>query len=592
MCGINLIVSGKSFDIQTLLPKMMETTSFRGPDASEVFYHAWDSGHLALGANRLRITDNDPNADQPFISGCGNYILAFNGEIYNYQDLKSELIGMGQEFITASDTEVLLYWLRNMGTAGLGELKGMFALVFTDLKNKSILVARDAHGIKPLFYSAGNNNLVVSSSMRAITSTGLVENQLNRQAVNEYLAYRHVLGNKTFYTQVQSVAPGTYLEYHMDKLQKGAISAGSTTKSQANTDLRATIIDAVTLTTTVSQQAGLFLSGGVDSTLLLAVYRQELGYHGMPTFTLNTGEDAVWAAKAARQFDANHTSVEVSMEDLNDAFDLIDNLDQPVADHGALATWLISKKASANHRVMLSGAGADELYAGYNRHRAFNSYYRNKKYWLLYKKYASTLGYFGHPENQKNYLEAIVEEEQKTFENFLSIYGIIDNSQLKKEATHIYNPDFDLREALDFDKHNYLVNDVLAITDLATMSHAIEGRVPYLYDDIVSLSQQFPVEEKLKLRGKAPLKILLSEYGGKAYTRRNKMGFGLPMAEFMKSRQFPLWDILQPGDPVYEFVDEDEVSRMRSEHQAGKKDWNMQLWSILVLSQWLKANNF
>ena len=145
-------------------------------------------------------------------------------------------------------------------------------------------------------------------------------------------------------------------------------------------------------------------------------------------------------------------------------------------------------------------------------------------------------------------------------------------------------------EALAFDKANYLVNDVLAITDQATMAQGIETRVPYLYDDVVQTAAGIPVADKIRQKGKAQLKEMLIAYEGKAFAQRKKVGFGLPMAEFMRQKDFSLWPLLQPGEAVFEFVNEAAVTQMKSEHQAGKNDWNMQLWTILVLSHWLKEN--
>lgn len=588
MCGINLVVSQAQDDLKPCLQRMLKKTDYRGPDVQGEFHRKLGKSNLALGANRLRIVDQQEQSDQPMVSACGNYVLVYNGEVYNYHDLKSSLLRLGQEFHTGSDTEVILYWLKHHGAHGLRQLKGMFALAFIDLEQEKILVARDRHGIKPLFYHKSNDSFIVSSSLRAIMATNKVGSKLDRQAVQDYLQFRHVLGQKTFYQDIYSVVPGTYLEY-TGEVPKVNIFAQNR-EPEEPLDLREKLLDAVTLATATEEPAALLLSGGVDSTLLLAIIQRELGYHGFPTFTLNTGKDATWADKAAKYYKANHTLVEIRITDLERSIAFLEQMDQPVADHGALATWLIAEKAGVNHRVLLSGAGADELFAGYNRHRAFNSYLKHKKSWLVYKRIAKTLGYSGHPATLKRFMKSLDLDNSKTFKKFLQINSVINNSQFTSYNNEFVIPVNDLSAALDFDKQNYLVNDVLAITDLATMAHSMETRVPYLYDDVVWAAEEIPVTEKIKHKGKGPLKELLNSYGGKPFTRRPKMGFGLPMAEFMREPTFSLWNILQKDDPVFEFVGEKAILQMKKEHQSGKKDWNMQLWAILVLSYWLKQN--
>lgn len=567
----------------------MMDTDFRGPDASDTFYGLLGKENLALGSNRLRIIDENEASDQPMTSACGNYMLAFNGAIYNYQDIKSELIRKGQEFSTHSDTEVLLYWLKQHGAKGLADLKGMFAFVFVDLISQTILLARDRAGVKPLFYSYAEDNLVISSSLNAIISSGLVEKMLNRQAVNDYLSYRHVLGNKTFFQKIHSLEPGQFSLYSKNELVHGKI--GGTNEANEKVNLKESLLDAITLVIATNPAPGLLLSGGVDSTLLLAMCRHEMGFHGMSTYTLNTGEDANWASKAARIYSADHTEMAVTPDDLERAICFLDILDQPVADHGALATWLISEKAGLDKRVLLSGAGADELFGGYNRHRAFNAYLNRRSFWTNYKKLAKALNYLGHPRDIKTFLKAIDSNSTNTYYNFLKNYNIEIKKGIDGNDQEVIVPIKDIQSALNFDTQNYLVNDVLAITDLATMAHGIEARVPFLYDDVIQAAQQIPVAERMLSKGKAPLKNMLKSYGGTEFANRSKTGFGLPMADFLRDKKsFHLWKFMDEDSPIFQFIGKQEITAMINQHQSGKKDWNMQLWSIFVLSHWLNKN--
>ena len=569
---------------------MQQSSQYRGTDNSGEFFYKKEDWFLALGVNRLMVIDRDKSSNQPMLSDCGNYVLAYNGEVYNYQDLKNRLINKGVVFKTHSDTEVVFYWLKEFGAEGINELKGMYAFVFADLNNAQILVSRDRQGIKPLYYFLNDDTFVCSSSIRAIEDSKMAKLTINDHAITEYLSFRHVLGQKTFLNEISACEPGVVLEISQEfDYRKKSHTLGKKTGQE---DLRNSMIESITLQYNVSDAPGLMLSGGVDSTLILAMLNRELSVVGTPAYTLNTGKDAEWAIKAAKLYQAEHQPIELKRDNPALAQEFLNLIDQPIADHGALATWLVSKEVKINHRVLISGAGADELFAGYNRHRAYYQYLNHPKILLRTKFLIDSLRLNKVlPDAYQKLFNALSKDPSETFENFLKIYSLINSVHNIALKCSTESPEESLREALKFDRVNYLINDVLAITDNAGMQQGVEIRVPYLCDSIEDIASKISAAQLMAKKGKGPLKDLLTSYGGKEFVNRPKLGFGLPMGELLRSKEWRgLWKFLDRESPIYAYVPKETIENLWSNHLAQKADNNMQLWSILVLENWLASH--
>ncbi len=583
MCGINLIATTRPQDLQAPMATMQAAVRQRGPDAAATWQGRAANLQILLGAARLRITDPSPRADQPMVSACGRYVLAFNGQVYNHQDLRNELLQSGRQFRTASDTETVLYWLQEKGIKGLSTLKGMYALVFIDLQENKIILARDRHGIKPLFYSLTSERLLVSSRLPAILHSGLGKYSLRQQAVDEYLAYRHVWGSHTLVKEVEQVPPGRALVFdHTLQQQEVSIARPDSPAGP----LQESLISALALVFAGPHKPALMLSGGVDSTLMLAMLNRELGYREVEAFTLAGSPDEPWAARAARQYGAHYHPLQAGAESLQLADEFVTGLDQPVGDHGALATWLLARQIAVTGKTVLSGAGADELFGGYNRHRAFAFYLRYQK--LLSAARQLPLPFFLLPARYRQIWSALDSDPARTWHHFLQHYAVRQRAQ--PPFTWPAGSDY-LQEALSLDYHHYLVNDVLAITDNATMQHSLEARVPYLYDDVVAAAGRLPATEKVGRETKAPLKALLRQYDGKAFAQRPKTGFGLPLAGWLRQADSRwLQEEMLNDKRTAEFLPRPDLLQMWRQHRQGKKDYSMSLWTILVLQKWLQQN--
>jgi len=395
------------------------------------------------------------------------------------------------------------------------------------------------------------------------------------------------MGSKTFYHEVESHHPGHVVVFD-DQLLK-TTSIIDSQPADRDADLKQSMIDATSLVFDAPTSPGLLLSGGVDSTLLLAILRNELGLRGVNTYTLATGEDQKWAKRAANQYESHHHEIPVSITDLQRVDEFLQNTDQPIADSGAFATWLVSSTATKDSKVLLSGAGADELFGGYNRHRAYNYYLNYRQRALLIKQLISKGGLTRIiPKAARQFLQGVAKDPVVTYNNFLRNYGVIK----RKAETGLWDKpeqlSDNLSKALVFDQQNYLVADVLAVTDNATMQNSVETRVPYLYDDVVSLTENMSLAEKVANKGKGPLKEMLNGYGGLKYSQRQKHGFGLPLDNWLRKKETNwLWEFLIYDAPIFAYIPKTEIYQLLRLHQSGKKNYSMQLWSILVLQKWL-----
>ncbi len=575
------------------LQQMMEAIKHRGPNASRHLEKFFGGGTLFLGSNRLQIIDKDSHSNQPFVSQDGRYALVFNGEIYNYEELRNELLAKGTRFTTRSDTEVLLYWLIVKGKEGIGRLNGMFAFVFVDFLSTELIIARDKLGIKPLFAARTNNKLIISSEIKGVLASGLINKELNEEAIPHYLAYKYAPKPATFFKNIEEIMPGTIWQVNakgkvVESIIKDNVEGGER-------DIHQLLIDSVVQQYSESNNTGIMLSGGVDSTLLLAILNQELGYRNIPIFSIANRKknkydtkDGTFSAKAAKLYQAEYNEIGIDHHSLRTLDNYIKTLGQPIADSGGFLTWLVAEKASGKSNVLLSGAGADELFGGYNRHKAFHTYLIHKgKPWFNLLKRGKRVPSFSAKLNQlRKFANAIDTDPSTTFNNFLQSDTFRINSPLWE--LNLTNEKH-LRKALEFDQQNYLAADVLAITDHSTMQHSVETRVPYLDTQLFKATQNLSIKELLKKEQKWLLKGPLINYGGKEFASRKKQGFGLPMNDWLKNEMY--WEFNSNDQLIHTFVSQQKIETLRKIHSSGKENLTQELWRMLLLHKWL-AHNF
>lgn len=612
MCGLNLIVDFRGEVSIANIQQMNAATQHRGPDGSFTSALHLDNAQVFLGHNRLKIIDLSNHSNQPFFSEDGRYVLIFNGEIYNYHQLKARLRTVPQ-WKTNSDTEVLLHWLITHQEAGIGALEGMFAFALVDTQNQSVLFGRDSAHIKPLYFYQNDVCLVVSSEIRGILASGLAPKVLNHSQIGHYLGFKYAQAPQTFFQGIHQMPLISRFELTNRTFPLPPPSVASSPPQPLSiASIEQRLIESVAQQLNADVPIGIFLSGGVDSTLLLSIV-QELGVKHLPSFALVNNEseqnfgtkDFYFARLAAKQYQSTHHEYTINPHDLVNLGDWVTCLDQPVADGAALLTYLLAQKAREQVKVVLSGAGADELFAGYNRHWAFAWYLKNQPWLNFIAPFARWLSKglsdgMAHPWRKKfrliqKFFAQLAPQPAQTFINFTRLQGIpLAKGWAIDEFQHLR---FKTREdwlhwCLQYDQQHYLTNDVLAITDTMSMQHGLEVRVPYLSQALIKAMQHYPAVDLLKQGKKSLLKTWLNQRGGQVYTQRTKEGFGMPFGKWLREGKLP-WvidSLKKPHPALCDWVDYPKFEHMLAAHQHKKRDYTSEIWAIVTLNYWLNSH--
>jgi asparagine synthase (glutamine-hydrolysing) len=608
MCGINIICDyAGSLDHQPIR-RMVNSTKHRGPDETLVKIVEHNGINFHLGANRLKITDHSDYSSQPFLSEDDSKALLFNGEIYNYDAIKNELLSQNMHFQSPSDTEALFHWLSIFGSERLDELEGMFAFVFIDSQQERVLLSRDRFGIKPLYYFCNSKYFIASSEIQSILQTGLVPQRLNDDQVHHYLLYKYANAPETFYRDIKAVQPGEVLELdnHI-KLHSFTYTRPIEIDHQLKYEvdkIEDILKDNLIQQINAKVPLGLLLSGGVDSTLLLALAREE-GFT-TPTFSIvNSVSDAgfgtddyKYSCMAAELYGSEHHEIEVNPSLLDDFESFISQLDQPIGDSSYMMTSEVSRQAADSIKILLSGAGADELFAGYNRHWAFYQYLKNYKrlgmllpplrFAAKFLPSGRSLPWRKQFRMVKKLADAIDLSPASTFDHFMQFTEMANRANTSDISFQSHEEW--LYWCLNHDLKNYLVKDVLELTDKASMQHGVEIRVPYLNEKLVKYVKMRS-QTGLFMKGrKWILKEILNKYQGRPFTKRPKEGFGLPISKWMTDkRSNHLWEFTEKESSlIFKFIDRDILSHIIDQHLRQKEDHGSFLWAVLVLSHWLE----
>ncbi|AHM61522.1 asparagine synthetase B [Flammeovirgaceae bacterium 311] len=624
MCGLSMIIASEGAPaanaaLEASLQHMQLRQQHRGPDSGGELSFPWGSSTLVLGSRRLQILGTTQEADQPMHRSWGSKRgwLSYNGELYNYTELRNELIQQGCTFSSTSDTEVVLYALLIWGKAVLERLNGMFALVYYEANGNEVpflLLARDRRGQKPLYYTRQQHYWLAASELQGLLASGLVKKELNQQQLMHYLHYKFAERPQTFFKDIYELEPGHYLLLKPGHQQQEGtfvpsvklFSADELGEEEVLEKVEELMIDALLNHLQSDKPVGLFLSGGVDSTLMLALLREHAAWQLPLCFTLGNRagdaswgtQDYQWAEKAAKQYEAYHHHLLLDADTVLSRFEeLGQRQDQPIADGAWISSCLLSEHAAAKVKVVLSGAGADELFAGYHRHSAFAKYLahqgliksflpllksgrkllpagRNvpgRKQWQLMKKFGKNLS--ANP--------------YQTFANFTSL-SILANGT---EAESISGAD-PLQWALDRDRQQYLISDLLALNDKSGMQWGLEMRMPYLDGPLSEYISRLPAAYLLNGGRKWILKSLLQKYGGKTYTLRSKEGFGLPFGAWVQQGKTDfLWQWLEQKEhPLHELLPPAITKELLQAHRQGKADYSQELMALALLSIWIEKN--
>lgn len=589
MCGIHLIW-GKDAS-ETAILSMLRQSRHRGPD-QQASLNPWPG--LWLGINRLKILHPGPEADQPFWASDKKSLLIWNGELYNYQEIKNSLIDLGITFTSRSDTEVVLHTLRIFGTEGIKKLEGMFALIYADVTEKSVLVARDKNGEKPLYYSQNEGSLTISSEIRCIQQ--VTSPALDVSQIAPYVYLRTPLLNHTFYKEIKEWKPDHLSKIHSPSSFQFIQNPSPPPPNSEPTyeTFKTLLTDAVLKQFHADAPVGIQLSGGADSSLLYAIWYKQTATP-LPSYTIQVEpkyrknySDGDSAVRLAKQFPTSHHPILITQELFWENWEeYLRSVDLPIGDSAGFLNWMIGKEAKKEVKVLISGAGADELWGGYQRHKAFARYQENKNLLLKLKPVGEKLP-LGR--SYRKFFSAIHPNPRQTYINFSGLANV--PHRLTKEYEGVFDPTFSAyKQMLDFDRQVYLVQDVLKIQDNALMSHSIEGRSPYLDAPMVGFWKT--IKDDPPLKDKPWIRQYLKEHELSWVADRKKMGFGLPLKEWLaEGGEFArrMFGSIQQFETTHGHHLPQETKALAVDPKHGVKHHFLTLYNLFLLAEWVNLH--
>lgn len=654
MCGIAGFVKGSTFDnkneTQRILKNMSDNLFSRGPDS----FGFWqdDSQKIGFAHRRLAILDLSESGHQPMKSESERFVLTYNGEIYNHLSLRNEILRRkpNHKWRGSSDTETLLACFEIWGVRDtLSLLIGMFAIAVWDKKNKELVLVRDRLGEKPLYYGwqnkGGQKAFIFASELKAISEHPQFEKNISRSALTLYMRFCYIPTPHSIYEGISKLEPGTFLALSLKdgKLTKGtywdafeAVANGIKDPLTGDDEEIVNKLEEV-LTKSISNQMisdvpiGAFLSGGIDSSAVVSLM-QYISNRPVQTFTIGFNEqnynEAIFAKEVAAHLGTEHTELYLSSQDALNTIPLMPkNYSEPFSDSSQIPTFLVSSLARKNVTVSLSGDGGDELFCGYNR------YTITDKYWNLISKFPISIrkrivsSFDKVPSRLWNSSFKMLDTITFNRFNMLRLndkiqkgYKIIDSKNVDdlylrlvsifndpssvvidgEEANNFFSSSINIpmkinpiQKMMAIDSITYLPDDILTKVDRAAMAVSLETRVPFLDHNVFEFAWRIP--QKMKLRngvGKWALRKVLYKHVPKNLIERPKQGFGVPIGEWL---QGPLleWaeNLLDEKRLESEgFFYPKVVRHMWHEHLQGLRNWQYQLWSILMFQAWLDEN--
>lgn len=582
MCGI----CGFNFEDDVLLKKMINTLKHRGPDGQG----AHISKNMSLGHTRLAIIDLE-TGKQPIYNEDNSIVIIFNGEIFNYKELRAKLLST-HKFNTNSDTEVIIHAYEEYGLDFVNILEGQFAFALWDENKKRLLLARDNQGICPLYYYFDNTKFIFASEQKAILNIGDV--QFNESNISDFL-YRGFLNtNSTFFKNLYKLKPGELLIFKDGKISTTKNNYFTPCKKSNYKDLKNKIISEVNKSTISDVPIGLYLSGGLDSNIICSVLSKN-GTENLNTFTIGfedkTISETKYAQISSNYFNTTHFETSYTVEDVLSNFSKVTYaLDQPIVDPAKFSYYFLSKEAAKQKvKVVLSGIGGDEIFCGYPQYR-FMYYWKKCIRNNLLKQMAITaikLKYSNNSKSANNFCNTLKYskiDDSKLFDEITHrVFSQKDILELTKKEAHIMDLS-DCYNTLDCmqiqDLETTVVNDYLVISDELSLVHGIEGRVPLLSKELINLGLSLNANERINLfSGKIALRNLFRRDLPKEIINKPKTGFTSPLKYWFENG---LYDFA--GD-IFRNTDGDFMSKASVNEIYEQKDYN-KIWYLLTFYDW------
>ena len=616
MCGIAGFTGGGN---RSDLENMIAAIKHRGPDDEGIFL----VGDVGLAHARLSVIDLSERGHQPMFNEDKTIGIVFNGEIYNFKELKNELIKLGYKFKSDTDTEVIIYLYEEFGESCFERLNGMFAIGLYDFRLGKLILARDKMGKKPLYWAIFGGTLMFASELRAIMEHRIFKKELNLDALNKYLTYEYVPTPHSIFKNVYKLEPANYLVYQNKEIKKIKFweiefNNSDISFDEAITQLDKKINESVKLRMVSDVPFGVFLSGGLDSSTI-AYYAQKNSSRKIKTFSVNFEEksfdESKYAQKVSDILGTEHYDQLLTTKNLIETLSTIDLIDEPIGDASIIPTYLLSKHARNYVTVALGGDGGDELFAGYPTFQADVLAGIYEKIPTLIKKIFLEKIIHKIPETDNNFslgfrLKTFVkglggdknyrhhrwlgsftaEEKEKLFKR--EIWNEID---AKKDFEEI---DYYLKNIKAEDHRNktlglymrtYLMDEVLVKVDRASMKNSLEIRSPFLDPNLVELANSLPFSFKLKgFTTKYILKKLMEDKLPGSIVYRKKKGFGIPLSRWLRNELKEFCDGLLSEEKIKNqgLFNYDYIARLKQEHFDENKNNRKKLWTLMAFMIW------
>ena len=592
------------------LERMVGALRHRGPDGNGIL----EMPGVGLGHARLSIIDIDGGA-QPMTILNGKIAITFNGEIYNYKELRAELERRGHRFVSQSDTEVILRMYEEYGEKCLTHMNGMFAFAIWDERDRSLLVARDRMGEKPLYYTSTGGRLAFGSELKALRECSGVSFTTCESALDDYLAYGYVPEPRSIFKEVKKLEPAGFAVWKDGHLRVGSYwNTDSCVRSESSQDVleqfEELLLDSMRIRLRSDVPVGAFLSGGIDSTIIAWAACKEYPEQ-LSTYTIGFEEgshdESADAEFTAKFLGTRHTTRRVDGVSLDILPKLVRQYDEPFADPSAVPTYYVTREASRDLKVCLSGDGGDELFGGYPQYlwepfeRGFGALPRVvRRAFLKVPVALLPMHAKGHGWLQRLMADGAVRYQQKigVFSSserhalFRESYSSIvdDDAHILKEYFNTTSDPMQSRQLAD--RNTYLPGDILAKVDRSSMAHSLEVRTPFLDHRIVEFAHTLPQHWKI---ANGEQKVLLRQFIRKhvpaEILNRGKKGFGLPLRDWFRGeyREFVGDRLLSRDSKLFDYLDVNTVRNIVHAHDKGVRDFSDRIWTLIWLDEWFRS---
>lgn len=602
MCGF-VGFTNKINDASIILGKMMDRIKHRGPDSDGKYVDE----QIAMGFRRLSIIDLSDQGSQPIFNEDKSLVLTFNGEIYNYKDLREELVASGHKFYTQTDSEVLIHGYEQWGEDMLDKLRGMFAFVIFNKNTNEVFGARDFFGIKPLYYAKMGETLMWGSEIKSFLDHPHFKKELNTDVLETYLTFQYSPTTETFFKNVYKLPAAHCFTYKNGEMNvrrywevKFHADNGPSLEDWVNR-ISDTFKNSVDVHKFADVEVGSFLSSGVDSSYVAAVANVD------KTFTVGFGEDEKYneigyAKEFSKYINKDNFSKVISPEEYWNSLSKIQyHMDEPLADPAAVALFFVCQIASEKVKAVLSGEGADEIFGGYN---IYHNPADMASYFKIPRPIRKAVGAVAEKLPHKHGINYLIRGSKDLDERFIGNAYIFSEKERKDilsiktnapDAMAITKPFYDKVRDQDqvtqmqyIDLHLWMTGDILLKADKMSMAHSLELRVPFLDRKVMELAEQIPVKDRVtETETKYAMRLAALQACPPQTAKKKKLGFPVPIRVWLKEDKY--YNIVKDkftSPQSAQFFHTDKLVQLLDNHRAGKYDYSRKIWTVFSFLVW------